>query len=147
MALDIVIATGALLEEWRTIHNAIIPTAPLSAGEVAERSTRHRLTLGYVDGHLVGNATVRPPRAPDAVATVIVRILAEHRRNGHGTAYLEAELDQARQMGARRIETVVLASNIDGLAFAQDRGFIEHDRYVLGGDTVPFIDLHLGQDP
>lgn len=143
MPLDIVVATGPLLEEWRAIHNAIIPTAPLSADEVVDRAGRHRLTLGYADGALVGNATVRPPTEPDAVATVIVRILPGHRRRGLGTEYLDAELAMARAHGARRIETVVLASNTDGLAFAEARGFVEHDRYLLDGDTVPFVDLHL----
>lgn len=145
MALDIVVATGPLLDEWRAIHNAIIPTDPLSAGDVTERSTRNRLTLGYADGELVGNATVRPPHEPDAVATVIVRVLPEHRRHGHGAAYLDAELAHARALDAVRIETVVLASNADGLAFARAHGFVEHDRYVLEGDTVPFIDLHLAR--
>ena len=44
--LSIVAAAPDHLEEWRAIHNAIIPTAPLSAEEVAERATRNRLTLG-----------------------------------------------------------------------------------------------------
>ena len=143
MPLDIVVANGSLLAEWRAIHNVIIPTAPLSPDDVAERARRNRLTLAYASAVLVGNATVRPPRGTDAVATVIVRILPEHRRRGHGTAYLEAELGQARALGARRIETVVLASNADGLAFARSHGFVEHDRYLLDGDTVPFVDLHL----
>lgn len=143
MPLDITVATGPLLEEWRSIHNAIIPTAPLSAAEVTERAARNRLTVAYASGDLVGNATVRPPSQADGVATVIVRILPEHRRRGHGTAYLGAELGHARSMGARRIETVVLESNADGLAFALAHGFVEHDRYLLDGDTVPFIDLHL----
>jgi GNAT superfamily N-acetyltransferase len=146
MTLDIVVATGPLLEEWRAIHNAIIPTAPLSASEVEERSTRHRLTVAFAGEQLVGNATVRPPQEPDAVATVIVRVLPEHRRRGHGGAYLRAELAHARALGARRIETVVLASNTDGLAFALAHGFVEHDRYVLPGDTVAFIDLHLPEE-
>lgn len=42
-----------------------------------------------------------------------------------------------------RIETVVLASNADGLAFAEHRGFVEFDRYTLEGQTVPFVDLYL----
>jgi hypothetical protein len=46
-------------------------------------------------------------------------------------------------MGAGRIETVVLASNADGLASAAAHGFVEHDRYILDGDIVPFVDLHL----
>jgi GNAT superfamily N-acetyltransferase len=141
--LDIVSATGPLLDDWRAIHNAIIPTAPLSATDVAERATRHRLTLAYSAGELVGNATVRPPTQPELVATVIVRILPEHRRRGLGSAYLEAELAQARSAGAVRIETVVLESNSDGMSFALAHGFVEHDRYLLDGDTVAFVDLHL----
>lgn len=143
MPLDIVVASGPQLEEWRAIHNAIIPTAPLGADAVVDRAGRHRLTLGYVGGELVGNATVRPPAGPAAVATVIVRILPEHRRRGLGSEYLDAELAVARARGARRIETVVLASNPEGFAFAVARGFVEHDRYLLDGDTVPFVDLHL----
>jgi GNAT superfamily N-acetyltransferase len=142
-SLEVVVASGPLLEEWRAIHNAIIPTAPLSSAGVAERAGRNRLTLGYVDGALVGNATVRPPTGPEETATVIVRILPEHRRRGFGSAYLTSELAHARALGARRIETVVLASNTDGLAFAVARGFVEHDRYLLDGDTIPFVDLHL----
>ncbi|WP_418057931.1 GNAT family N-acetyltransferase [Pimelobacter simplex] len=145
MPLDVVVASGPLLQEWRRIHNEIIPNAPLSEDEVAERSGRHRLTLAYADGELVGNATVRPPQEPDAIATVIVRILPAYRRRGHGTTYLQAELERAHRLGARRIETVVLASNPDGLAFAEAHGFVEHDRYVLDGDTVAFVDLHLPQ--
>jgi GNAT superfamily N-acetyltransferase len=143
--LEVVVATGPMLEEWRAIHNAVIPTAPLSPEEVAERAGRNRLTLGYSTGQLVGNATVRPPRGSDGVATVIVRVLPEHRRRGLGSAYLLAELDHARALGATRIDTVVLASNADGLAFARARGFVEHDRYLLDGDTVPFVDLHLAE--
>ena len=143
MPLEIIAATGRLLDDWRSIHNRIIPTDPLSATEVAERAGRNRLTLACVSGELVGNATVRPPAEPDAVATVIVRILPEHRRRGYGATYLQAELRQARSAGAKRIETVVLESNTDGLAFALAHGFVEHDRYLLDGDTVPFIDLHL----
>ncbi len=143
MSLHVVVATGSLLEDWRAIHNRIIPTATLSTDDVAERATRHRLTLAYVDDQLIGNATVRPPQEPEAVATVIVRILPDHRRQGYGSAYLHAELARARAQGARRIETVVLASNTDGVAFAEAHGFVEHDRYLLDGDTIPFIDLHL----
>ena len=80
------------------------------------------------------------------MGTVIVRILPQHRRQGYGSTYLRAELAQARAMGARRIETVVLASNTDELVFAQAQGFVEHDRYVLDGDAIAFIDLHLPHD-
>jgi len=140
--LSIVPAAPDHLEEWRAIHNAIIPTAPLSLEEVAERATRNRLTLGYDGDELVGNATVRPPDE-NGTATVIVRVLPAHRRRGLGSAYLAHELDHARSLHPERIETVVLASNEDGLAFALAHGFVEVDRYVLDGDTTAFVDLRL----
>ena len=146
MTLTIVPAAPDRVAEWREIHNAIIPTAPLTAAEVAERATLNRLTLGYDDGVLVGNATVRPPGG-SGTATVIVRILPEHRRRGLGSAYLERELAEARAFAPQRIETVVLASNEDGLAFARARGFVEVDRYLLDGDTIPFVDLRLSGPP
>ncbi len=143
MTLDIVVASGPLLDEWRAIHNAVIPTTPLSRDDVADRARRHRLTLAYAAGELVGNATVRPPTGSDRVATVIVRILPAYRRRGHGTAYLSAELAQARALGAAAVETVVLAANADGLGFALARGFVERERYTLPGDTIPFVHLRL----
>lgn len=41
------------------------------------------------------------------------------------------------------VDTVVLASNVDGLRFATNHGFVELERYVLPGDTIPFGDLRL----
>ncbi|MCJ1676786.1 hypothetical protein MTF65_05370 [Streptomyces sp. APSN-46.1] len=52
-------------------------------------------------------------------------------------------LDEVRER-AEVIETVVLESNPDGLRFAVGHGFVEVERYLLPGDTVPFIDLRLG---
>jgi hypothetical protein len=43
----------------------------------------------------------------------------------------------------RRIETVVLASNEDGLSFAARHGFVEFDRYVLDGETATYVGLYL----
>jgi L-amino acid N-acyltransferase YncA len=76
-------------------------------------------------------------------ATVIVRILPEYRRRGLGSGYLAAMLAEVRGLGARRTETVVLASNEDGLAFAIRHGFVEFDRYVLASETDAYVDLYL----
>jgi ribosomal protein S18 acetylase RimI-like enzyme len=146
MAFRIEPAAPDHLEDWRRIHNAIIPTAPLTEAEVAERATRNRLTLAYDDDVLVGNATVRPPDEEGTVV-VIVRILPEHRRRGLGSSYLAHELAEARAQDPAHIGTVVLASNEDGLAFALARGFEEVERYLLDGDTVPFVDLRLREAP
>jgi GNAT superfamily N-acetyltransferase len=74
---------------------------------------------------------------------VIVRVLAPHRRNGFGEQLYERSLDRARGQGAQVIETVVLSSNEDGLRFALRHGFVETERYLLPGDTIPWIDLRL----
>jgi GNAT superfamily N-acetyltransferase len=146
VALRVVSVAIDTLADWQSIHNVIIPTSPLSVPAVAERSGRYRLTLGYHDADLVGNATLRPPADDVPMATVIVRILPEFRGRGFGSQYLESVLSDARSLGAQRIETQVLASNADGLSFAQNRGFVEFNRYLLDGHSIPFIELYLAEE-
>lgn len=55
-------------------------------------------------------------------------------------------LERAREPGAQTLETVVLATNEDGLRCAQRHGFAEFDRYVLPGDTVAFVALRRGSE-
>jgi GNAT superfamily N-acetyltransferase len=131
------------LVDWQRVHNEIIPSALLTLEDVVERAPRYRLTLGYHDGRLVGNATIRPPDNGESAATVIVRILAEFRGRGFGSQYLDWVLADVRSFEPSRIETVVLASNPDGLSFAKRRGFVEFNRYVLNGQSVPFVELYL----
>ncbi|MBG6136975.1 GNAT family N-acetyltransferase [Longispora fulva] len=133
----------ATLEDWRSVHNLIIPTDPLSPDEVRERVGRNHLTVAYRDDVLVGCATVRPPTGDPATATVIVRVLPEHRRRGYGEEYHAAAVARARELGAEVIETIVLASNPDGLRFAESHGFVEVDRYLPPGDEYPFLTLRL----
>ncbi|MEU7029019.1 GNAT family N-acetyltransferase [Streptomyces sp. SBR177] len=140
------VAAPALLADWRLIHNTIIPTAPLSEAEVRERAGRNRLDVAYLDGVAVGCSTVRPPDEETPAATVIARILPAHRRRGHGTALYERGLAHARTLSDAGVETVVLASNEEGLAFALARGFVETERYLLPGDTVPFVTLRLAEE-
>jgi GNAT superfamily N-acetyltransferase len=86
---------------------------------------------------------VRPPVGDPATATVIVRMLAAHRRRGYGEEFLARELAQAGALGARAIETIVLESCTDGLRFAESHGFVEVSRYLPEGDDDPFITLEL----
>ena len=65
---------------------------------------------------------------------------------GHGLGHVAYQRAEARAQAPERIETVVLASNEGGLAFAEAHGFVEVDRYLLPGDEVPFVDLRLS-DP
>lgn len=138
-------AGDAELEAWRYVHNTIIPTYLLTLDDVRERAVRNHLELAYVDGVLVGNSTVRPPEGDTATATVIARVLAEHRGRGLGEQLYARALRRAREWGARTVETCVLSSNEDGLRFALKHGFVEIERYLLDGDTIPWIDLRLSE--
>lgn len=132
-----------MVEDWQYVHNVIIPTDPLSLDDVRERVRRNHLEVAYVGDVPVGCSTVRPPTGDEAVATVIARVLPDHRGQGFGKELYARGLAKARTLGAGVIETIVLASNTDGLRFALAQGFEEVERYVLPGDTVPFIHLRL----
>jgi predicted GNAT family N-acyltransferase len=133
----------AELEDWRYVHNVIIPTHVLSIDDVRERAQRHHLEVAYLGDEVVGCSTVRPPTDEVRTGTVIARVLAAHRRRGFGEELYVRGLNRARELGAEVIDTVVLSSNVDGLRFAQKHGFVEIDRYLLPGDTIPWIDMRL----
>jgi GNAT superfamily N-acetyltransferase len=137
------VADEQTVADWQRIHNEIIPTDPLSLEEVRERSGRHHLELAYVGDDAVGNSTVRRPSA-DEGAMVIARVLPAYRRRGIGTLLFERGLEVARSWADERpVETVVLASNTDGLAFALARGFVQVETYLLPGASVPYVSLAL----
>ncbi|MEO3752138.1 GNAT family N-acetyltransferase [Streptomyces sp. B6B3] len=135
----------ASIRDWRYAHNLIVPGDVLSLDDVRARIGRSHMEVAYLGDVLIGCTTVRPPTTDNgATATVIVRVLPEHRRRGLGTRLYERALDQARALDAEVIETVVLAANPDGLRFAEQHGFVELERYLLNeGDTVHWIDLRL----
>ncbi|MFJ8372393.1 GNAT family N-acetyltransferase [Streptomyces sp. NPDC094461] len=130
-------------KDWRYVHNTIIPTHVLSLDDVRDRARRHHLEVAYLGDVLVGSSTVRPPMDETSAATVIARVLAEHRGQGFGEELYARGLNRARTLGAEVVETVVLSSNEDGLRFARKHGFVETERYLLPGETVPWIDLRL----
>jgi GNAT superfamily N-acetyltransferase len=137
------VAGEAMLEQWRHVHNVIVPPAAMTLDEARARAARYRLENAYVGDVLVGCSTVRPPEGEEAVATVIARVLPEYRRRGYGTVLCDRGLAHARVLGAREVETCVLAVNEDGLRFAHARGFVETERYVLDGESDVWVDLRL----
>jgi GNAT superfamily N-acetyltransferase len=132
-----------MLEQWRYVHNVVVPPAAMSMEDARLRRGRYRLENAYLGDVLVGCSTVRPPVGEDAVATVIARVLPEFRRRGFGAAVYESALGHARVLGAEVVETCVLAANEDGLRFAGRRGFVEIERYVLEGERDEWVDLRL----
>ncbi|WP_371670694.1 GNAT family N-acetyltransferase [Streptomyces sp. NBC_00289] len=137
------VAGDAMIEEWRHVHNVVVPPAAMNLDEARERAGRNHLENAYLGDVLVGCSTVRPPVGEDAVATVIARVLPGFRRQGFGTALYDKGLAHARVLGARVIETCVLAVNEDGVRFGRARGFVETDRYVLDGETAEWLDMRL----
>jgi GNAT superfamily N-acetyltransferase len=139
------VTNGPALSDWQFVHNEIIPTDVLPLDVIRERARRRRLTVAYDGDVPVGCATVRPPedetpQDDTPAATLIVRVLPAYRRQGFGEQFYLAELPHARAL-ADSVETVVLESNQDGLRFALAHGFVETERYLLPGDTIPFITL------
>ncbi|WP_203913899.1 GNAT family N-acetyltransferase [Rhizocola hellebori] len=132
-----------MILDWQHVHNAIIPNDPLSLADIGERLRRNRLEVAYLAETLVGCTTVRPPSGDTAAATVIVRVLAEHRRRGLGSQLYVRALAQARALGTDEIETIVWASNVDGLRFAEALGFVEVSRYLPPDEEVPYLTLRL----
>ncbi|CAL9531412.1 GNAT family N-acetyltransferase [Streptomyces sp. Tu 3180] len=137
----------AMLEQWRYVHNVIVPPAAVSLDEVRERGERYRLENAYLGGEIVGCSTVRPPEGEERVATVIARVLPAFRGRGIGTALYGRGLAHARGLGAGAVGTVVLAANAEGLRFARARGFAEWERYVLDGGSDEWVDLRLASFP
>lgn len=131
------------VRDWQYVHNVIIPSAALTLDEVHERVSRYVLEVAYLKDELVGCTTVRPPAEGETAATVIVRVLADFRRQGIGEVLYARALQQAQAFKAAGIETIVWASNMDGVRFAEAYGFAEVERYVLPGDEVAFITLRL----
>ncbi|MET7398949.1 GNAT family N-acetyltransferase [Dactylosporangium sp. NPDC005572] len=132
------VSDGPAADDWRHVHNVIIPADALSADEVRERIGRNRLHVAYRGDTLVGCTTVRP----GTTATVIVRVLPEYRRQGIGRQLHAMALAEARSLAAERIETVVWASNVDGLRFAAAHGYVDEvDRYLPDGEDVPYVTL------
>lgn len=131
------------LKDWQHVHNEIVPADALSLDEVRDRVCRYHLEVAYADGVLVACSTVRPP-GDDGSATVIVRVLPEHRHQGYGRKLYARSLDAAYALGAKQVETIVWEPNVDGLKFAGANGFIETERYLRDGEEAAYITLRLG---
>ncbi|WP_328287005.1 GNAT family N-acetyltransferase [Streptomyces mutabilis] len=112
----------AMVEEWRYVHNEVVPPAATGPQEARERAARYRPANACLGDVLVGCSTARPPEGQERVATVIARVLPAFRGRGIGAALHEAGMARARALGARVVESVVLAANGDGLRFAEGRG-------------------------
>ena len=79
-----------------------MPASPLWADEVGVRAGRSHLEVAYLTV-AEGCSTVRPPAREEATATVIARVLPEHRRRGFGEQIYLRGLAKAREPRAQVI--------------------------------------------
>ncbi len=135
------VVTDTDIEDWRQVHNAIIPDE-LGFDDVRERLQRNHLDVAYLGEALVACTTVRPPSPDSAEPIVIVRVLPDYRRQGIGATLLERALGQAAEFGGEGVATIVWEPNVDGLRFATAHGFTDEiDRYVPDGETSAYLTL------
>ncbi len=114
------------------VWNAITPREPVSAEVIEERWARQpeRLYLVAEDrGGVVGAALVAPSDSPGRIS-LEVRVLAEARRQGIGSALYERLELHALALAPKALSTSVNEDAEDGLRFAERRGFREVGRQV-----------------
>jgi mycothiol synthase len=115
---------AADLETWAAIKNAVQPGEPVTAGDLRHDPSGRFLL--YAD---VGCAVVKPSSLAGCAFTM-VRVVAEARSRGIGSALLEACSDEARTLGLESLYGRVDGDDPVSLGFVQRRGFAEIGREV-----------------
>lgn len=140
------VAADADLIAWSSV-NAVVEGTAWSLEEMRRYVARphwcYRLAIGR--GEAVGALVVGPSMLPSS-GYVGVRVLPEARRAGVGTLLFREGASRALALGVENVRCEVRADDVESLAFAQRRGFVEWAREIelvrtLGGDetepTVP----------
>jgi GNAT superfamily N-acetyltransferase len=109
---------------------------------------RFRDWLALLDGEPVGAAAcaLMPGMEEDAAAFAVNCVLPEARRQGVGTAIYRQVSVHARSLGKSELAVFGFEDDLDGVAFAERRGFVVVSRIrglrlLLDGCPRPTIDL------
>ncbi len=95
---------------------------------------------------ILGYVTLSAQPWHDAAWIGDLVVAPEHRRQGVGTALLQAAVEWAQQEGLGRLILEVQPRNHPAISFAQHRGFVFcgfHDRYYADRDIALFFELSL----
>jgi GNAT superfamily N-acetyltransferase len=117
------------VETWLAVRNAVDPATPTTRQMFERRQARplQLELLGLLDGEPVGCATSTrhfvDPHGPLLFANV--RVLAERRRRGVGTALVAAVAEHARAHGRSGLYTTARGDDRDSLDYFGKRGFTE----------------------
>ncbi len=111
------------------IYNTVVPDEAVTPQEVAAWNAAADATielLASVDGEDVGSAVCAINAQHPLAAFTLVTVLPHTRKRGAGSALYEACLAFAHANDRALLETRVDAGDEASLAFAQRRGFVEH---------------------
>ena len=113
------------------IFNAVWPLDAVGVDEV--RSFKEQVLawsdeLAWVAGEAVGSAFTAVRRERPDLALVLLTVAVGARRRGVGSALYRSASAWAAGRGLPRMETIVEEEDEDSLAFAERRGFVEHER-------------------
>lgn len=113
------------------VYNEVWPHDAVGIDEVHSFKASlvdHLDLLVRIDGDAAGSGfgAIQAQR-PELVVTLIT-VLAEQRRRGIGTALYEAISAWTRERGLDELEAVVADDDVESLAFAHRRGFVEDRR-------------------
>lgn len=128
----------AELRAFVDIVNAVSPESPSSIDEVrwADRTYPGGVRfLALLDGRRVGAASVGRIYVHEASFPRLwlgIRVLADARRRGLGTALWTAVSEVARDVGKTGLQCTLSEAELDGVAFLANRGFevLERDKIV-----------------
>jgi mycothiol synthase len=130
-------------EAWARIKTAVVPSEPTTVEHLRklEDEPGRLVLLGELDGEPVG-CGVAGRSSFGGRAFVAVRVLAERRRRGVGTALAEALFDHARSLGVTGLNAFVDVVDEDGLRFVRRFGLEEVDYQLeqvrtVGDEPVP----------
>jgi len=120
------------IDTYVAVRTRVHPETPMPREVVVDDRKRpdHLDLLAERDGEPVGVASVsRFGGAPDGeFAYVTIRVPAEHRRQGVGTALDRRASEHARSLGKSRFYAVVRDLDADSLGYYGSRGFEEIGR-------------------
>ena len=120
------------LAGWCEVWSAITPREPAALTQVKRRLDRQPdrvYVVAEVSGVIVGAGFAGPSQSPERTA-VAVRVLAEHRRRGIGSALLDLMLSHASGLSPAWASGMVFEDDSEAVAWVQRRGFEEYDRQI-----------------
>lgn len=126
------------LETWVAIKTVVQPAEPVTAGELADDPEARFLLHGD------SGCAVVTPSSLAGCAFAMIRVVPDARRQGIGSALLEACSSEARALGLEALYGRVDGGDGESLRFVRHRGFGEIGREVeqvreLGVEDPPVM--------